>query len=120
VPFAQRFSELTSFQRDLYFAVLLLTALACALLIAPTAYHRLQFRRGRKREILFFANRTALLGLGALALAMTGAVVLITDFLFGAAASIPVGAATSLMFAGLWYLLPLHRGRESSAEGDAP
>ena len=52
VPFAQGFPQLTGFERGVYFAVLLLTALASALLIAPTAYHRLQFRQGRKREIL--------------------------------------------------------------------
>ncbi len=120
VPFAQRFSELTGFQRGLYFAVLLLTALACALLIAPTAYHRLQFRRGRKEEILFFANRAAVLGLAALASAMTGAVLLITDLLFGIAAAIPVGAGAALMFASLWYLLPLHRGRRSPVDRGHP
>lgn len=120
VPFAQRFAELTGLQRGLYFAVLLVTALACALLIAPTAYHRLQFRRGRKEEILFFANRAAVLGLGALALAMSGAVLLITDLLFGIAAAIPVGGAAALMFAGLWYLLPLRRDRRSSAAEDGP
>src|SRR4249920_1376137 len=52
VPFAQGFSQLTGFERGVYFAVLLLTAFACALLIAPTAYHRLQFRRGQKEDIL--------------------------------------------------------------------
>lgn len=113
VPFAQGFAQLTGFERGLYFAVLLLTALACAFLIAPTAYHRLQFRQGRKQEILFFANRAAVLGLAALALAMTGAILLITDFLFGAAAAIPVGAAAALLFGSLWYLLPLTRGRRS-------
>jgi hypothetical protein len=111
VPFAQGFPQLTGFERGIYFAVLLLTALASALLIAPTAYHRMQFRRGRKEEILFFANRAAVLGLGALALAMTGAILLITDFLFGVAAAIPIGAATALLFGSLWYLLPLSRGR---------
>jgi hypothetical protein len=111
VPFAQRFSQLTGFQRGLYFAVLLLTALASALLIAPTAYHRIQFRQGRKREILTFANRAALLGLGALALAMTGAILLITDLLFGVAAAIPIGTATALLFGSLWYLLPMAQRR---------
>ena len=110
VPFAQRFSQLTGFQRGLYFAVLLLTALASALLIAPTAYHRIQFRQGRKLEILFFANRAAVLGLGALALAMTGAILLIADFLFGVAAAVPIGTATALLFGSLWYLLPMAQG----------
>jgi hypothetical protein len=111
VPFAQGFSELSGFERGLYFAVLLLTAVASAFLIAPTAYHRIQFRQGRKREIVFFANRAAVLGLAALALAMTGAILLITHFLFGAAAAIRVGIAAGLVFGTLWYLLPLARTR---------
>src|SRR5437868_14958555 len=52
VPFAQGFTSLTQFERDLYLVVLLLTALASALLMAPTAYHRVLFRKGYKPEIL--------------------------------------------------------------------
>jgi uncharacterized protein DUF6328 len=111
VPFAQGFAELSGFERGLYFSVLLLTALSSAFLIAPTAYHRLQFRRGRKHEILFFANRAAVLGLASLALAMSGAILLITHFLFGAAAAIPTGIAAVVLFGSLWYVLPLIRGR---------
>jgi uncharacterized protein DUF6328 len=111
VPFAQGFAELSGFERGLYFSVLLLTALSSAFLIAPTAYHRLLFRRGRKHEILFFANRAAVLGLGALALAMSGAILLITHFLFGPGAAIPVGIAALLLFGTLWYALPAARGR---------
>src|SRR5213596_2381960 len=67
VPFAQGFTSLTQFERDLYLVVLLLTALASALLMAPTAYHRVLFRKGYKPQILFFANRSAMTGLGVLA-----------------------------------------------------
>ena len=88
VPFAQGFTSLTQFERDLYLVVLLLTALASALLMAPTAYHRVLFRRGYKPQILFFANRAAMTGLGVLALAMTGAILLIAHVIFGEAASI--------------------------------
>jgi hypothetical protein len=111
VPFAQGFVDLSGFERGLYFSVLLLTALSSAFLIAPTAYHRLLFRQGRKYEILFFANRAALLGLASLALAMSGAILLITHFLFGVAAAVPVGVATLLLFGTLWYALPTLRGR---------
>ena len=111
VPFAQGFTSLSGFERGLYFAVLLLTAIASAFLIAPTAYHRIQFRRGRKPQILWFANRAALIGLAFLALAMSGAILLITHFLFGAAAAIPVGTAALLVFGTLWYLLPWARMR---------
>lgn len=111
VPFAQGFAKLSAFERDLYLVVLLLTALASALLIAPTAYHRMLFRKGYKLEILSFANRAAMIGLGVLALAMSGAILLITLVLFGPAAGIPVTAASALVFAGLWYVLPWLRGR---------
>jgi hypothetical protein len=106
VPFAQGFTSLSGFERGTYFAVLLLTAIASALLIAPTAYHRIQFRKGRKVQILFFANRAAVVGLGFLAMAMSGAILLITHFLFGPAAAIPIGIAALLLFGTLWYLLP--------------
>jgi Family of unknown function (DUF6328) len=113
VPFAQGFADLSGFERGLYFSVLLLTALSSAFLIAPTAYHRILFRQGRKHEILFFANRAAVLGLACLALAMSGAILLITHFLFGSAAAIPVGVATVLLFGTLWYALPARRGRNA-------
>jgi hypothetical protein len=113
VPFGERFSELSGFERGVYFAVLLLTALSSAFLIAPTAYHRVLFRQGHKYDILFFANRAALLGLALLALAMSGAILLITHFLFGPAAAIPIGVVTLLLFGILWYALPIGRGRRA-------
>jgi hypothetical protein len=111
VPFAQGFVDLSGFERGVYFSVLLLTALASAFLIAPTAYHRLLFRQGRKEEILFFANRAAVIGLAALALAITGSILLIAHFLFGPGAAIAAASATALVFGTLWYLLPALRGR---------
>ena len=41
---------------------------------------------------------------------MTGAILLITDFLFGVAAAVPIGTATALLFGSLWYLLPMAQG----------
>jgi hypothetical protein len=111
VPFAQGFATITDFQRVLYLVVLLLTALASFLLITPTAYHRVAFRQGRKGEMVAFANRIILAGLGFLGLAMTGAILLITDYLFSAATAIPVAVVSGLIIAWLWYLLPWARGR---------
>jgi Family of unknown function (DUF6328) len=116
VPFAQGFAQLSGFERGIYFAVLLLTAISSAFLIAPTAYHRVLFRQGRKQEVLFFANRAAVVGLGCLALAMSGAILLITHFLFGAGAAIPIGVAAMLLFGSLWYVLPLSRSRGTVRE----
>jgi Family of unknown function (DUF6328) len=119
VPFAQGFTSLSTFERDLYMIVLLLTALATALLIAPTAYHRVLFRRGYKPEILFFANRATVAGLAVLALAMAGAILLITHVIFSAVAAIVVGAASLAVFAALWYVLPAARGRGDDGEAES-
>lgn len=116
VPFQQNFERITPFQEKVYFATLLSTAISTALLISPSAYHRMTFRLQQKRQLVFLANRLAIAGLGFLALAMTGAIVLVTDFLFSEAATIIAGAGSATVFAVLWYLLPL-RQRASGRDG---
>src|SRR6266487_1063795 len=86
VPFSQGLTRMTQFERILYLIVLLATAMATFMLIAPTAYHRILFRQGRKAEIVTFANRMVIVGLAFLAFAMVGAILLVTHLLFGAAA----------------------------------
>jgi hypothetical protein len=109
VPFAQGFTTVTSFQKDLYVVVLLCTAVSAALLIAPSAFHRMLFRRRGKEELVFLANYLAIAGLAFLALAMTGAVLLITDFLLSTKAAIWLTVPTGLVFLALWYIAPLLR-----------
>jgi uncharacterized membrane-anchored protein len=109
VPFNQRFPDITDFQKSVYFVTLLLTAAAAVCLIAPTAQHRVEFRRQHKEQILMMANRLAIVGLGFLAIAMTGAIMLITDLLYGAATTIVVTIVVGLAFALLWYLVPVRR-----------
>ena len=112
--------KITEFQKDVYFATLLLTALSAALLISPSAYHRLTFRMQQKDHLIFLANRFAIAGLGGLALAMTGAIVLITDVLFGTTATIVTGVAALSVFVLFWYALPLKRRLSSEEEPDPP
>jgi predicted membrane channel-forming protein YqfA (hemolysin III family) len=109
VPFNQRFADITSFQRTIYFITLLLATSATACLIAPTAHHRIEFRRQDKRRIIFAANRLAIVGLVLLAAAMTGAVLLITDFLYHSTTVAIVAAAVAIVFALLWFAWPVKR-----------
>jgi Family of unknown function (DUF6328) len=109
VPFNQRFAQVTSFQRSLYLGTLLCAALASAFLIAPTAHHRLMFRRQDKENLVVVANRQAIIGLTFLAVAMTSAIVLVTDVLFKPATAAFAGGLVALAFALLWYALPLRR-----------
>lgn len=119
VPFQRNFTEITRFQEKVYFATLLCTAVSAALLISPSAYHRMTFRYQQKEHLVFLANRFAIAGLGFLALAMTGAIMLITDVLFGAAATAVTSALALTMFVVLWYVMPLWR-RFSSRGPEIP
>jgi O-antigen/teichoic acid export membrane protein len=109
VPFTQRFAELAPYQEDIYYGTLICAAAASAFLIAPSAFHRIEFRAGDKQHIVFLSNRFAIVGLGFLALAMCGVVLLITDFLFGVPATTIATTLVALLFLLLWYVLPLQR-----------
>jgi hypothetical protein len=109
VPFQQNFTKISAFEKGVYFATLLCTALSAVLLIAPSSYHRITFRLQQKHELVFLANRFTIAGLSFLALAMTGAIVLITDVLFGGIATVVTGVAAASTFIALWYVLPLRR-----------
>ena len=109
VPFQQRFTEVTDFQRDVYFVTLLAAAAASALFIAPTAYHRLMFRARDKPMLIDISSRLAVCGLACLALAMNGAVLLVTDVLFEGTTVIVTITLTVTLYVGLWFVLGLLR-----------
>jgi cation transport ATPase len=109
VAFQQRFAEVTDFQRDVYFVTLLAAAAASALFIAPTAYHRLVFREGYKPQLIQMGSRLAVAGIACLAIAMNGAVLLVTDVLFDRTTVIVTVAVTSSLYIGLWFGLGLVR-----------
>jgi L-asparagine transporter-like permease len=118
VPFTQRFAQVTAFQRIVYFVTLLCAAAATALLISPSAHHRMLFRRHQKHQLIVLGNTLTIVGLGFLALAMTGVILLITDVLFKTPTVVVVTALVATMFITLWYLVPL--ARRLSSESDEP
>jgi len=109
VPFTQYFPKVTDGQQRIYFAALLLTAVATAFLIAPTAFHRIRWRDRDKEYMLKISNKFALVGLVLLASALTCVVWLITDVLYGSPWTIVVTVLVGALFAGLWLALPLLR-----------
>lgn len=106
VAFTSRFPELDDFQRDTYITTLLLTVLASAVLATPVAVHRALFHRGYKRRIVRVSSRLAVIGLVILAVALNGAVLLVTDVVLGHWPAVAVTAVTSAVFAVLWFVLP--------------
>jgi uncharacterized protein DUF6328 len=108
-PLAARFPQLTSFQRLDYFATLLAAGAAAVLLIAPTAHHRILFRLGDKEHLVAVANRLTLAGLACVAVAMIGALLFVTDLMFGPVVTVVTGTAAAAGCAWWWCVGPLLR-----------
>jgi hypothetical protein len=114
VPFSQRFSELDSLETGVFFVTLLCTAIATALLMAPSAQHRILWREGVREQRLELGNTLTIAGLAFLVPAMVGAVFVVSDFIFGLWAAVVVTLLLILFFALLWFALPLrYRGTNS-------
>jgi Family of unknown function (DUF6328) len=109
VPFTQRFDDLSDFEEKLYFGVLISVALSTVLLTAPTVGHRILFRRQQKEFIVTVANNLSLVGLALLAISISGAIALISNFLFGTTTAIISTAVLGAAFLGFWYLGPIYR-----------
>ncbi|HVD26115.1 MAG TPA: DUF6328 family protein [Gaiellaceae bacterium] len=117
VPFTNQFQKVTNEQRQIYFWTFICTTIATALLIAPSAHHRLRWRQRDKERLLRTSNRLAIAGMIFLTLALVGAVYLVTDLLFHPAAAAGVTAAIGLVFLWFWWGLPLSRSVERRSSG---
>jgi len=105
VPLIGRFETLTTFEKRMYVIAFFASAAATVMLVAPSAYHRIRWRKGDKEALLMASNRLALIGLACLAVAMVAVVGLVTtdglSLLFIAAAAVFIGV--------LWFGIPLSR-----------
>jgi predicted membrane channel-forming protein YqfA (hemolysin III family) len=109
VPFTNQFSQITNGQRQVFFATFLLTTASTALLIAPSAYHRLRWRQHDKEQMLETANRLSIGGMVFLTLALVCAAFLVTDLMFHATMAALVTAVVAGFFTWFWWGLPLTR-----------
>jgi hypothetical protein len=114
VPFSMRFQQLTGFQRNVYYVTLMATAVSTACLIAPSAAHRLRFHQGERAWLIESANTLLIAGLVVLAVAISGAVLLISDVMFDGVRVWIYSGALALTIVLLWFARPLARGSRSS------
>jgi hypothetical protein len=106
LPFTSRFETLDRQQRALYLADLLLAALAITLLIAPAAHHRLSFRQREKATVLRRANVLAILGLLAVAIAISGSVLLVLSTVYSGVVVPLIAGLTAGTMLVVWFVLP--------------
>jgi Family of unknown function (DUF6328) len=81
------------------------------LLIAPSAQHRVLWRCNDKEYVVRMANRYAIAGLAAVAVAMVGALLFVSILLLHSPAAGVIAAVAAAGALWAWYLQPLLRRR---------
>jgi hypothetical protein len=109
IRFTSEFGKLDDTERYVYYVTLLSTALALVLYLAPAVYHRVRFREGDKEFLLRKANREALAGSVATAFALTGALFLVTELVFGRVEAVVASLAFFALIAWRWWAIALYR-----------
>jgi Flp pilus assembly protein TadB len=117
VPFSQRFSETTAFQRSVYYVTLISAACSTICFIAPSAVHRLRFHQHERTYVIESANKLTIAGLVFLAVALICAVLLITDFLYSGPRVVLYVGAVALLLIVLWFVRPLYRAVRGLSSG---
>lgn len=109
VPFSSRFGDLTPTQERVFLAVLCGAVLTTCLVVSPVAFHRALFRQRERRWIITASNRSAKLGLTALAITTSGVVWLVFDVVTGRLSASIAGGLALAVFLALWAGVPLLR-----------
>lgn len=109
VPFSDGYGRITPFQKEVYFWTLVATVLSTACLIAPSSAHRLRFHQRDRAWVIETANKLTIAGLFFLAVAISGAVLLVTDVIYGGWRAWVTSALLGLLVLGLWFLRPVQR-----------
>src|SRR3954447_18283352 len=121
LPFTNRFGDVSSLDKVVYVITLIASAVATALLIAPVSDHRQVFRQGHKPELVKTASMLAQGGLGALLVAIIGAVFLVLDVVAGLGWAAGLGAPLVAIYLFLWCVLPkvIRRQHEPATSGES-
>lgn len=117
VAFTETFERADSFQRIVYVLTLVCCALSTALLMAPVAYHRALFQRGRKADLVAAAHRLLQAGMVVLAAAVIGSLLLVIDQVAGRVTGLLVAPLLGAVFLLLWFVLPGRTRRAGSRRG---
>ena len=109
LPFQEAFHQLGELQKDVYAGALLSSAAAIALLIAPSSYHRINFRRPMKEGMIRWANGMTVAAMGFIIVGITLSVALVLDVALGGPVAILLSVLTGAWFAWFWFGVPLLR-----------
>ena len=106
IPFQQRFTELDLQQVTIYLVLVGMAAVATILALAPVALHRALFNTGAKPKLVPLAVLLVRLTLAAVAITLSGTVLLIFDVVLGLPIGLAAGAVSAVLTLTAWAVLP--------------
>jgi Family of unknown function (DUF6328) len=118
IAFQTRFSQLDELQTRIYLALVVVAALTTALGLAPVSLHRTLFRMKAKAIIVTVANRILKITLAAVAVLLSGTILLIFDVVVGRTAGFIAGGTALLLITATWLILPIGVRRRRHAIAD--
>lgn len=107
LPFQTRFTHIEEFQRDAYLITVGCAISATGFLIAPVSLHRFVFRRHLRNRMVDVAHYFALAGMGFLACAIVGVVLLTFSLVTGDTGGLVAAAVAAVLLVVLWLVVPL-------------
>ncbi|MBA3308481.1 MAG: hypothetical protein H0U28_00255 [Nocardioidaceae bacterium] len=116
LAFQSRFTAVSDFQRDVYVVTLVSATLATGFLVAPVPFHRLVFGRRMKDDLIRAATRYVAAGLVFLFTSISGATLLVLDFLLSRGVAVATTSVIGVVFVVLWVAIPM-RARAQSDVG---
>ena len=109
VPFSERFTATTPNERAAYYVAFAAAALSSVLFIAPSVYHRVQFRQRDKEQLLRVGNAVVLAGTVVLGVGIAASIFFVTGFLADDTLALVASLGAFALLSALWWGLPLMR-----------
>jgi hypothetical protein len=104
--FQTRFTDLDTFQLDVYLVLVVTAVLTTALGLAPVSLHRVLFRRGAKKQIVRLANVAMNATLVCVTVLLTGTVLLVFDVATERSVAVAAASAVLAVIVALWLVVP--------------
>ncbi|WP_438352610.1 DUF6328 family protein [Microbacterium sp. CJ88] len=106
LAFQPAFATLTTGQRTLYLALVVLAAVSAVVALAPVALHRALFRRRVKPRVVSYGHLALVTSLGTVSLLLIGVVAFVFDVVLDVGAAWVAVAALAALIAALWIVVP--------------
>lgn len=112
ITFTERFDDLSVADRRVHLIVIGCAATSLVVLLAPTAFHRVQFRQRDKDAMIRIANVEAMVAMVLLSAATAGSLYLVGRLSFGASWGVAIATALLVFSLVVWWGIPVVRRQQ--------